>query len=295
MEDVNVCYNPYVKCYSQSCKSDGCFIRAAARANKVPKRNQCLYCPDNDCGTKPCYIEVMNKSGSEHKILDSGLIVPIHYIPKLKRSGETLFGGASGSGKRRMLLKQIRDKVYKELNKPMNIYSFPLTRCSRNIWCTRDGKMIPVNKLPLPHFENIYDKLMRSAWHIVGEQSRVDKVCGYLAYEGRYGLMRIQRTVYFLKEFCPSWSAIVTRAYKEGICDLAGIPASYNDINDDLQITIPRRHKIAMEKLREGSWDLGQDKAGFKMDAVVNDKIKMTNGKLMTDSSGKQYLLFPIE
>lgn len=324
------------------------------------RHKTCAYCPSNqkECRARGCYAEIMNKSGSEHRITITGLIVPVKYtspfegikwkpskrqkefaedtnriifygtgmgkdwikdylaLPQLSFDIETtsydeatefkddvynyFYGGGAGAGKTNTLAQRLREAADKIRTKQMDIYSFPLNKCSKNIWCTARGQLIPVNKLALPHFENVYDKLMRSAWHIVGEQSRISKVCSDLAYEGRYHPYRMDRTVSFLNEFCPSWHVIVKRAMREGIGDVVGKPYKWDDIHGVLSITIPRKEKALYEQLKDAEWTTaGAGKSETKVyginEAVWKDKVKLTNGKIMTDSSGNQYLLFPVE
>jgi hypothetical protein len=320
MEDV-VCLEPGGTCdYYKQCMGiwPACGLKAGT---KYPKK-----------------FSAMNQSGKESTVLKSELIDPFKY---------KYYGVDWGLGKtyifstptsksnwvKKMFLDYDRVRYYsmmdaeltntiRKAEKKMNIYSFPLTRCSKNIWATRDGKMIPVNKLPLPHFENVYDKLMRSAWYIVGSQDRIYKVCGDLNYVGRFDFDRLGRTVKFLHEFCPSWHAIAVRAFGENISYIDGRPITWNDIGEQLQITIPRKEKLRMESLKQGAWHTseterfssGKENAGggksekkiypeFHPDSTrrkpevtaVMDKVKLTNGKYMTDSSGKQFILFPLE
>lgn len=335
---------------------EGRFIYHALWCNVMKpkaKRNQCLYCPDNDCGTKPCYIEVMNKSGKEYTKSKLGLIIPLkdakrctcmqqgklfhaywcplYFKPSLSQLHwfDTFFETArskkvsldiestwshAADAMRYFykdpftITKEHKDKKDKM---KMNIYSFPLTRCSKNIWCGRDGKQVRVSEMVTPYLKNVYAKLLRSAWQHCENQDTINKISIY-SYPGRYefhtdpNIARMNRSLAFLREFCPTWDRIAAEMYARNLALSDGTPISYS-VSYDRQLSIyydKRKYTsfCGMDwsvsetaKFSGGSAGAGKTERSKNVEAVIADKIKLTNGKLFTDTDGRQYLLFPIE
>lgn len=187
------------------------------------------------------------------------------------------------------LVKQLdedyKNKVNVKDKKKMNIYSFPLTKCSRTIWCGRDGKRERVIDMAIPHLKNVYAKLIRSGWQECVKYT-YPPYPGYYASAGSNPDMNIRhmnKTLAFLREMCPTWNEIV-RVMNLGdrnLCMLDGTPKHYSVTEKGVLETISFEIPPIYNELYNGEWS--------------KPKAKLNNGKLFTDSDGKQYLLFPVE
>lgn len=150
---------------------------------------------------------------------------------------------------------------------------FP-TKGSKTIWVSKDGRQTPVDKLNEYHLSNIYELLWNITIEIVQSQAEIDKYT-LEAYPGRLNINFFDRAHAFLTEFCPTWNEIWLRSFNLGICH----------INGESKRLIKRK---STEEVYSGEYTFNKSKESNKVN-------KRNGGKVVTDSTGKQYLLFEIE
>jgi hypothetical protein len=153
---------------------------------------------------------------------------------------------------------------------------FP-TKSTRTIWISKDGRQTEISKLPVAHLRNIYELLWNEAWKITDSKNSFDLgdihyntlISKYTDenYPGRYELDHNKRTEKFLYEFCLSWPALFLRCKTEGICKPNGEIIKW------------------VEKYSYNDFITGK----------LPYDLETRKHKILTDSDGKQYVLFEVE